>query len=127
MSLASSPACRLITPITASKNAGVRKIGPMTRIATQLPPGLIRYRQTAEFTRQNVPEALLRAHNTKAGVWGLIRVLCGRVRYCLDCGSRDSVLVAEGGTAVIEPEVLHHVELLDADSAFHVKFYRVAP
>jgi hypothetical protein len=45
----------------------------MTRIATGLPPGLVCYKQTPEFTRQNVPEALLAAHSVKLGVWGLLR------------------------------------------------------
>jgi tellurite resistance-related uncharacterized protein len=96
----------------------------MTRIATTLPPGLVRYRQTPEFTRRNVPEALLTVHSVKPGVWGLLRVLRGRVRYCLDGDSPVTLLVEPGGTAVIEPEVAHHVELPDEDSAFLVQFHR---
>jgi hemoglobin len=99
----------------------------MTRIATTLPPGLVRHKQTPEFTSDNVPEALLAAHSVKAGVWGLLRVLRGRVRYCLDGDSADTLLVEAGSTAVIEPEVHHHVELLDEDSAFLVEFYRAEP
>lgn len=33
-------------------------------------------------------------------------------------------MVEHGGTVVIEPQALHHVELLDGDSAFFVEFYR---
>lgn len=94
----------------------------MIRIATTLPPGLVRYKQTPEFTPQSVPEALLAAHSIKAGVWGLLRVLRGRVRYCLDGDS--ALLVEAGSTAVIEPEISHHVELLDEDSTFIVEFHR---
>jgi tellurite resistance-related uncharacterized protein len=93
-------------------------------IATALPPGLVPYKQTPEFTRQNVPEALLAAHSVKPGVWGLLRVLRGRVRYCLDGGMPEALLVEQGGTAVIEPEAVHHVELPDEDSAFLVQFHR---
>jgi ferredoxin len=96
----------------------------MMRIATTLPAGLVRYKQTPEFTRETVPEALLAVHNVKAGVWGLLRVLRGRVRYCLDEGTREALTVEPGGAAVIEPEVRHHVELLDADSVFLVEFHR---
>ena len=96
----------------------------MTRIATALPPGLVRYKQTPEFTRQNVPQALLAAHSVKPGVWGLLRVLRGRVRYSLDGDTPEALLVEQCGTAVIEPQVPHHVELPDEDSVFLVQFHR---
>src|SRR5690606_10587163 len=96
----------------------------MTRSRTTLPPGLACYKRTPLFTPENVPEALLSAHRIKAGVWGLLRVEQGRVRYCLEAEPGSTLEVAKGGTAVIEPEALHHVELLDADSAFFVEFYR---
>ena len=96
----------------------------MTRIATTLPPGLAHYKRTPEFTPESVPDALLAAHSIKAGVWGLLRVLRGRVRYCLDGDPPASLIVGQGGTAVIEPEVRHHVQLLDEDSAFLVEFHR---
>jgi hypothetical protein len=34
------------------------------------------------------------------------------------------LLVEQGGTAVIEPQVPHHVELPDEDSVFLVQFHR---
>jgi len=96
----------------------------MTRIASQLPAGLTCYRKTSEFTHDSVPAALLRAHSTKAGVWGLLRVLRGRIRYCLDSDEKETLIVSTGGTVAIEPEAPHHVEFLDADSAFQVEFHR---
>jgi quercetin dioxygenase-like cupin family protein len=51
-------------------------------------------------------------------------VLQGRVRYCLDEGAPEALLIGPGGTAAIEPGVRHHVELLDEDSAFLVEFHR---
>lgn len=89
-----------------------------------LPLGLIRYTTTPQFTRQTVPASLLSAHKLKEGVWGLLRVTSGRIRYCLDRSPSISEVVATGKAAVIEPEVLHHVELLDCDSSFFVEFYR---
>ncbi|MGE0626237.1 MAG: DUF1971 domain-containing protein [Hyphomicrobiaceae bacterium] len=96
----------------------------MTRIASQLPPGLTCYRRTSEFTRNNVPSALLGTHTTKAGVWGVLRVLRGRVRYCLDGTIPKAVVIGHDGAVVIAPEAPHHVELLDEESAFLVEFYR---
>ena len=75
----------------------------MTAIATSLPPRLVRYRQTSAFTSL---KALLAAHS----------------RYCLDSGTEEVLVVASGGTAVIQPEMPHHVEILD--SAFRVEFHR---
>jgi tellurite resistance-related uncharacterized protein len=36
----------------------------------------------------------------------------------------EALVVAEGGKVAIEPEALHHVELLDPDSAFVVEFHK---
>jgi tellurite resistance-related uncharacterized protein len=33
-------------------------------------------------------------------------------------------VIAAGEMAVIEPEAAHHVEMLDADSAFLIEFHR---
>jgi len=98
----------------------------MAEIVSTLPPGLEFYRSTPLFVAETVPAGLLAAHSTKAGVWGLLKVQQGRVRYCLDEGERESSVIIAGGVAVIEPERPHHVELLDADSAFCVEFYRAS-
>ena len=96
----------------------------MTYIVSELPSGLVRYKATEVFTRSTVPSALLDAHHIKKGIWGLLRVLRGRVRYCLDADRREVLVVEAGGAAVIAPEVQHHVELLDDDTAFLVEFHR---
>lgn len=96
----------------------------MTRIETVLPSGLACYRQTPRFSMDNVPQALLSSHSVKSGVWGLLCVVKGRVRYCLDIGNAASLLVPAGGVAVIAPGVPHHVELMDPDSTFFIEFHR---
>lgn len=95
----------------------------MTGFGT-LPPGLNCYRRSSDFTHDSVPQALLASHSVKKGVWGLLRVTSGRVRYHLEGPPPASRVVAAGGTAVIEPEMPHHVELLDADSSFFIEFHR---
>jgi tellurite resistance-related uncharacterized protein len=94
------------------------------KITHSLPPGLERYKTSSEFTPASVPKSLLTAHSTKTGVWGLLRVRLGRLYYCLDDDPREKQMVERGGTAVIAPEVLHHVELLDANTAFLIEFHR---
>jgi tellurite resistance-related uncharacterized protein len=66
----------------------------------------------------------LAAHATKSGVWGLLRVRRGRLLYCLGSDPAEKLVVERGETAVIEPAAPHHVEVLDADTAFLIEFHR---
>jgi tellurite resistance-related uncharacterized protein len=91
-----------------------------------LPPDLVPYRRTAEFTEATVPPGLLRAHSTKDGAWGLIHVLAGRLAYRVTDPRRapsETILTAEGEPGVVEPTVLHEVEPL-GPARFYVEFLR---
>jgi hemoglobin len=95
-------------------------------IARSLPPGLEWYGSSPKFTPDAVPGSLLTAHTTKPSVWGLLRVQSGRLLYCLDVDPPQRLTVEQGGTAVIAPGAPHHVQLLDADTAFLIEFHREA-
>ena len=82
------------------------------KLAPSLPPCLEHYRTSPEFTATTVPQSLLSAHRTKAGIWGLLRVTQGRLRYCIDAAPPQALVIEQGGTAVIDPEALHHVEFI---------------
>lgn len=91
-----------------------------------LPPDLVPYRRTAEFTESTVPPGLLRAHTTKVGAWGLIHVLEGRLAYRITDPRKpasETILTAESPPGVIEPTVLHEVEPL-GPVRFYVEFLR---
>ena len=97
-----------------------------TAPASALPGDVRSYHRTAIFTRETVPAALLKAHSTKQGVWGLIHVLEGALRYVIVDERRaatEAILVADGPPGVGEPEILHHVEPLEA-ARFCVEFHR---
>lgn len=99
---------------------------PAVAPATELPAGLDHYRSTPLFTEESVPAALLGDHSTKPGVWGRIRLLSGRLRYVVTDPSRQGVtrdLRPDSDPAIIEPEILHHVELL-GPVQFQVEFWR---
>jgi tellurite resistance-related uncharacterized protein len=67
------------------------------------------YRSTPVFTNDTLPEALRRAHSTKAGVWGLLKVLKGTILYVIEeTGERQ--MVQAPGTVVILPQQLHSVD-----------------
>jgi hemoglobin len=83
------------------------------------------YRSTPVFTNDTLPDALRRAHSTKAGVWGLLKVLKGTILYVTDETGERQILQAPG-TVVILPQQLHSVEPQD-DIEMQVDFYHEAP
>jgi tellurite resistance-related uncharacterized protein len=95
-------------------------------MSAPLPPAARPYKRTAEFTEATVPAALLKAHSTKAGTWGLIHVLEGRLAYRIRDPRRpeaDAVLSPQAAPGVVEPTILHEVEPL-GPVRFFVEFHR---
>lgn len=74
-----------------------------------LPAGLVAYKRTPVFDQDSLPAGLRRAHRTRAGVWALIHVLEGRLRFRNTEPAEETIL--EAGTAgVVQPERAHEVE-----------------
>lgn len=92
-------------------------------LPTELPPGLVRYGESPQFTPDNLPEKLKTAHTIKAGTWGLLRVETGIVQFFLDVEPYSQAVVTAGKTVVIEPEKPHHVEFA-LPGRFQVEFWR---
>lgn len=90
-----------------------------------LPEGLTAYKRTPEFDQESVPAGLRREHRTKAGVWGLIRVLEGKLLYRILSPSREQVLTPET-PGVVQPQQPHEVQPL-GPVRFYVEFYAAAP
>lgn len=88
----------------------------------ELPDHFVAYKRTSDFTEESVPAGLRKDHSTKAGVWGKIRVMEGKLRYRVPVLGVDMEL-SEGNIGIVVPEVLHNVEPLGA-VRFHVEFYR---
>ena len=83
------------------------------------------YRSTPEFDAESLPQGLRRDHNTKAGVWGVIRVLEGSVRYVVD-GEDNVQTLTPQRPGLVKPEQLHHVEPL-GPMRMRVDFYDHEP
>lgn len=64
------------------------------------------YKVTPVFDEESLPAAIRNAHNTKAGVWGLLRVLEGEVSLVFHDPAR-SVRVTPDNPASIPPEAVH--------------------
>jgi tellurite resistance-related uncharacterized protein len=89
-----------------------------------LPRELEHYKSTPVFNELTIPKALLCEHQTKAGSWGLILVISGKLEYVITAGAEDEVHVLEAGLpGVVEPQTLHYVRPLGA-VRFQVDFYR---
>jgi tellurite resistance-related uncharacterized protein len=89
---------------------------------TALPAGVTRYKETQVYDGETMPAGLRRRHSTKAGVWGLIRVLEGRLLYrVLDPPSEMLLDPEHPGLAA--PQQPHEVEPL-GPVRFRIAFYR---
>ena len=83
------------------------------------------YRRTPVFDENTLPAGLRREHRTKPGVWGVIRVFDGRLRYqVLDPISE--VILEPGHPGLIRPDEPHLVEPL-GPMRVQVEFYNRLP
>lgn len=83
----------------------------MTQQRPTLPIGLLPYKQTVVFDETTIPSGLRHRHRTKPGVWGLIRIIDGRLRYRLIDIGRESILDPEH-PGIVRPAQWHAVEPL---------------
>jgi tellurite resistance-related uncharacterized protein len=108
----------LIEPVISGSEAIV--------IGTQmLTPAATPYKCTSVFDENTLPASLQREHRTKAGVWGIIRVLEGQLRYeVFDPASEVTLEVGRPG--LVLPDQPHRVEPL-GPMRMQVEFYDRLP
>ena len=71
------------------------------------------YRSTPIFDENTLPAGLRKEHRTKAGVWAVIRLLEGRLRYRTVDPDSETILAPER-PGLILPEQVHFVEPVGA-------------
>jgi tellurite resistance-related uncharacterized protein len=86
-----------------------------------LPEAVAAYKRTRLFTPETLPQALQQNHSTKEGVWGLIVIESGAVRYTRE--GHPATVLRVGDRGVILPTEPHAVAFTE-DGAFYVEFYR---
>ncbi len=91
----------------------------------ELPDDYRPYKATAEFTDRTVPSGLRARHSTKPGIWAVIHVLAGQLRYRLHWPFEEEQILDAGAKGVILPGVEHDVEPL-GPARFYVEFHRRA-
>lgn len=86
-----------------------------------LPAGVAPYKRTPIFDQDSLPAALRNEHRTKPGVWALIHVLEGRLRYRV-LEPRSEQILTSGVPGVVQPAQPHAVEPL-GPVRFFVEFH----
>ena len=88
-------------------------------------PPLEPYKRTQVFDESTLPAGLRREHRTKPGVWGVIRVLEGRLRYQV-LEPASEVILDPGHAGLVLPNRPHLVEPL-GPMRMQVEFYDRPP
>tara|TARA_R110002074_G_scaffold210044_1_gene379058 strand:+ start:922 stop:1197 length:276 start_codon:yes stop_codon:yes gene_type:complete len=87
-----------------------------------LPENLNPVRKTPEFDQGSIPKGLLKAHQTKAGVWAKIVIVEGQLQYRINQPEVEIIILDTEKFGVVEPGILHEVKPL-GPVKFHVEFY----
>lgn len=83
------------------------------------------YRCTPVFDETSLPEALRGEHRTKAGTWGVIRILEGALRYTIIDPPSVQILTPNN-PGLVAPQQTHFVTPLGRVRC-QVEFYRAQP
>lgn len=83
------------------------------------------YRSTPIFDQDTLPGALRSRHNTKAGVWGVIKVIEGELRLTYLDPPADRTLKA-GERGIVQPQQWHFVTPLGSVK-MRVDFFDQSP
>lgn len=92
-----------------------------------MPEKLIAYKRMLLWTKDTMPEAVQRKHNTKVGTWGKITVLKGKLKFVelTEDGEEVASHVFEAGAdnPMAQPQAWHRVEALTDDVEWFLEFY----
>jgi hemoglobin len=107
----------------ASRDLTLEQIGE--HMKPILPAGLKAYKRTPIFDEHTLPAGLRREHRTKPGVWALIHVTHGALRYRVLDPFHEEILT-EARPGVVWPRQLHEVEPVGSMQMF-VEFFAEDP
>lgn len=114
-------AARIAQSLDAALHFRLPKAEPKAAAAEPSKP----YRSTPVFDERTLPPGLRQAHTTKDGVWGVIRVLEGCVRYRIEAHDHE-VILSPGTPGLVRPQEPHHVQPV-GPMRMQVEFYDHPP
>ena len=88
-----------------------------------LPDTVTPYRRTPTFDADSIPAGLRSNHRTAVGVWGVINVLEGRLRYDIEGDEPETLWLTPDNPGIVAPQVPHRVTPEGA-VRFYVEFHR---
>ena len=92
-----------------------------------MPEKLIAYKRMPLWTKDTMPEAVQRKHNTKVGTWGKITVLKGKLKFVelTEDGEEVASHIFEAGAdnPMAQLQAWHRVEALTDDVEWFLEFY----
>lgn len=91
-----------------------------------LPEGAAPYRHLGPFDVDTIPKGLWREHNLKDGVWAVLSVEEGRIRFCWDDAEGGVLLLTQGQHLLVPPIVPHHLEA-DGPVIVRLSFWAIPP
>ena len=95
------------------------------KTSPEVQPAIAPYRTTQVFDETTLPAGFRQEHRTKPGVWGIILMLEGRLRFqVLDPASE--VILDPGHPGLVWPDVVHLVEPL-GPLKMRLEFYKQRP
>lgn len=112
-------------PLTTHAAAHMEALAQRAARFREPPSAPAPYRRTAVFDEVSLPEGLRNEHRTKPGVWGVIRVLDGRLRYRGLAPAFEDIL-QPGRPGLIQPDQPHCVEPL-GPVRLQIEFYDHPP
>lgn len=92
-----------------------------------MPEKLIAYKRMPLWTKDTMPEAVQRKHNTNVDTWGKITVLKGKLKFVelTEDGEEVASHIFEAGAdnPMAQPQAWHRVEALTDDVEWFLEFY----
>lgn len=88
----------------------------------EFPKGLSCHKTTPEFDENTLPKGLRKAHATKTGAWGIIRVLTGSLIYTIEYPLEKRFILTKNQQGIIVPRMPHSVAP-EGKVVFYIEFY----
>ncbi len=89
----------------------------------EMPESVRPYKRTKTFDQTTLPAGLRARHTTKKGVWAVIHVVAGELRYRVHEPLGSEQVIRAGDVGIVAPCVPHEVEPVGEVQLF-VEFHR---